>query len=119
MHKAQSRSSNGKLNAMLEYLEEETKHIETIEDLADVLQLVRSMLWETAPVNTVQGLPNIRAEVSPETNNNVSVRVPSALVPTFYTLSKRLNQLRMQNPTSYANAAKALEWIANTDPDAF
>lgn len=111
-------SQNCKLNAMLDYLHDEATRAETPEDLADLLKVVKAMLSENAPVNAVQGLPNIRAEVMPYQPNgdaNVTTKVPESLVTTFYDLSDKMNQLQDEDPETFANAANALHWIANND----
>jgi len=111
-------NTNTNLNVMLAYLEEEVEQAESPEQIADVLKVIKTMLTETHPINTVMGLPNIRAEVmlnTPDQNCNVATKVPESLITTFYDLSDKMNQLQMEDPETFENASKALSWLANND----
>lgn len=117
--KAKKRLSSGTLCAVLDYLQEEAQQAETSEDINAILDVLRAVLTEPQTVNTVYGLPNIRAEIqgmapSPIASPcNVSTNVPSSLVSTFYDLSCKMNQLHIEDPDTFENASKALHWLAN------
>jgi len=119
MNKSTNDMKTFKLNAMLEYLQDEAERVQTVDDFADLLQVAKAMLTECSPVNAVQGLPNIRAEVMPMGRSgqdvNFATWVPESLVSTFYDLSDRMNQLQVEDPETFDNAANALHWLANND----
>jgi hypothetical protein len=103
---------------MFQYLQEEAEQAETAEDVANLLQLMKAILSETAPVNTVRGLPHIRAEVTSVQgipDCNVATTVPECLVSTFYDLSDKMNRLQAEDPDTFANASNALHWLANNE----
>lgn len=105
-------------HTMLDYLHDEIQQAETAEDISSLLTMVKTMMTETRPINAVQGLPNIRAEVTPHAfiaDCNVSTSVPDCLVSTFYDLSDKMNQLQDEDPETFENASKALSWLANND----
>jgi len=107
--------SSDNLHIMLDYLRDEIEHAETAEELSDVLTTIKAMLTETQPIQAVTGLPNIRAEVTPQTTCNLATNVPESLVSTFYDLSDKMNQLQTEDPGTFDNTAKALHWLANND----
>ena len=103
------------LHAMLDYMQDEINNASSADEITAVLTLFKTMFSEPLTVNTVRGLPNIRAEV--QTHNpqsyNVATNVPPSLVSTFYTLSDKMNLLQCQDPETFNNASKALLWLAN------
>lgn len=118
MSKTINETPNTNLNVMLDYLEEEVEQAESPEQIADVLKVIKTMLTEKQPINAVTGLPNIRAEVmlnTPSTDCNVATNVPDSLITTFYDLSDKMNQLQDEDPETFDNASKALNWLANND----
>ncbi|HEY9080697.1 hypothetical protein [Magnetovibrio sp.] len=115
---SQTHYSPENLHHMLDYLHEEIEQAETVEDLSSLLTVVKAMMTQVRPINAVQGLPNIRAEVTPSlisSDCNVATHVPESLVSTFYDLSNKMNQLQAEDPESFANASNALHWLANSD----
>jgi|GEM_PF-1556102 len=111
--------SSESVHAMLEYLHIEAEQAETVEDLASVLNVIKTLLSEAQPMHAVQGLPNIRAEVMPFGQSrggyNFASNVPETLISTFYDLSDRMNQLQVEDPETFVNASNALHWLANND----
>ena len=107
--------SHENMHAMLDYLQGEIEQAETAEELSDVLNTIKTMLTETQTIQAVTGLPNIRAEVTPQTTWNLATNVPESLVSTFYDLSDKMNMLQTEDPEMFDNAAKALHWLANND----
>jgi len=110
--------SQASFHAMLDYIQAEVEQAESPEQIADVLNVIKTMLTEKQPVSAVQGLPNIRAEVmlnTPGQNCNVATNVPDSLITTFYDLSDKMNQLQDEDPETFENASKALSWLANND----
>jgi len=110
--------SQRNIHTMLDYLHEEIVHAETVEDLTSLLTVIKAMMTEVRPINAVQGLPNIRAEVAPHASSgawNVATTVPECLVSTFYDLSDKMNQLQCEDPETFHNASNALHWLANND----
>jgi len=110
--------SSDNLHIMLDYLRDEIEHAETAEEISDVLTTIKAVLTEAQPIQTVTGLPNIRAEVmlnTPSNDCNVATNVPDSLITTFYDLSDKMNQLQDEDPETFVNTSKALNWLANND----
>jgi len=107
--------SHASFHAMLDYIQAEVEQAESPEQIADVLQVIKTMLTEKQPVSAVRGLPNIRAEVTPQATCNLATNVPDSLISTFYDLSDKMNQLQEEDPETFVNASKALHWLANND----
>jgi hypothetical protein len=104
--------SEDTMNHMLEYLHDEIRMAKSKEDICAILEIVKTMFSEPSTINTVKGLPSIRAEIRRPPSYNVATNVPKSLVATFYELSETLNQLQDEDPESFRNASKALNWLA-------
>jgi hypothetical protein len=117
----QTNLSSATLHAMLDYLQEEIQMAETVDDINAIFTMLKSMFTEPATINTVRGLPHIRAEVRNMSSNspyNVATNVPHSLVSTFYDLSDKMNFLQTRDPEMFNNASKALNWLANGEVEA-
>ena len=113
-----NKPSQANFHAMLDYIQAEVEQAESPEEIADVLKVIKTMLTENQTISAVKGLPNIRAEVmlnTPSQNCNVATNVPDSLITTFYDLSDKMNQLQVEDPETFDNASKALNWLANND----
>lgn len=120
-NKLQTNLSSATLHAMLDYLQEEIQLAETADDINAIFTMLKSMFTEPATLNTVHGLPHIRAEIRNMSNHsryNVSTNVPRSLVATFYDLSDKMNLLQTRDPETFNNASKALNWLAKGEVEA-
>lgn len=116
--KIKSDMSPETLYAMLDYLQDEVNSANSVDEITDVLTLFKTMFSEPLTVNTVRGLPNIRAEVRGRASANaynVATNVPLSLVSTFYSLSDKMNKLQSDDPETFNNASKALHWLARRE----
>ena len=110
------------LNAILDYLAAELDDAKTTEDLSDILCMAKTLLLRPPTQNAVVGLGGLRADMDAsamaEAQGNqactVELQVPSSLSGAFEDLSVRMSHLQDRDPQSFANAANALHWLANS-----
>ena len=110
--------STDRLMGMISYIRDEIDRAENMSDVNEILLLLDSLLNQQACISPIQGLQNIRVEYTASSTSkhfNVTTNVPKSLVPTFYALSDRMNQLQIDDPVTFSNAASALFWIAHND----
>ncbi|MFC1672835.1 hypothetical protein ACFL12_01670 [Pseudomonadota bacterium] len=127
------------LNAILDYLTAELDEASTEQEFDEILKLAKVLLLKAPTQNAVTGLDNVRADLDPTamnqaqnvqydrrtgqdrrqgkakqaTSQTLQIEVPTTLSGAFADLSNRMRTLQDQDPDSFANAANALNWLAN------
>jgi len=133
---ANSKPTGLNFQALMDYIQDEVTQADSPERINDIISLIIATLSQARTLNTVTGLEHIRAEISPQMHarqrhahkatqdidptvpaprHNVTTTVPDALVPAFYDLSKRMNDLQSRDPETFVNASKALHWLARNE----
>ena len=109
------------LNAILDYLSAELEDARTTSDLAQIMDLAKTLLLKPPTQNAVVGLGGIRADMDTSAMSEVqgkkactiNLQVPSSLCTAFEDLSVRMSNLQDRDPETFNNASNAMQWLAS------